>query len=784
MKKLLIALLFLPFAVVAQPNLQKYHRAKITYETVENLRKLEAAGLAMDHGIRKAGYSIIADFSDAEIQSARDLGIPVTIEIEDVQQYYAAQNSVERSAVANPENAPCNATILDYQTPFNFLPGSMAGYYTYDEMLQQLDNMRSFRPDLISSKAAVGSFLTSEGRALQWVKISKNPESVNVRPQVLYTAVHHAREPISLSETIFYMWYLLENYDINPEVKYLVDNTEMFFIPVVNPDGYVYNQTTNPGGYGMWRKNRRDLGTGFGVDNNRNYDYWINGDASQGIWNTLGVSADVNGETYPGTAAFSEPENQAIRYFTDTHNFKLALNAHTFGDLLLYPYGYDLNVPSPDDAYFQKISSLMVSNNNLTNEIASLLYAASGDSDDFMYGQTMDHDKIFAFTPEIGSSFWPAFSEILPLSNKMMFTNLTAARLALNYANLTDNSPEYLGSTAIVAANFALERYGLGGNGNFTVTINPISANIIGVGTAFEANGMAVSDLINGSISLQIAPGTSSGDLIVFEYLIDNGSYTDHQLVSKRFGQVTPILVDTASAISPTWSSVSWGTTTEAFVSASTSITDSPFNLYSNNQIKDIKLTNPVNLTAALGATVTFSAKWALESGYDYVSFEVSTNNGSTWTPQCGRYTKPLNAIPVYSGFCNDWVNEEISLSDYAGQTIRMRFKLFADGAVTYDGFYFDDFKVNLLQNSVLGTSDAQLSPFRIYPNPASSVLHINTEKSNYSIQLFNNLGQLVLSQPGNAGLQQVNVSGLSRGVYLIRLESADFTETRKFIKN
>lgn len=783
MKKLLFASLFLPLVVLAQVNTEKYHRAKITYQTVENLKKLQAAGLAMDHGVHKAGHSIVSDFSEVEIQAARNLGIPVTIEIADVQQYYAAQNNSQNRVAANPTNATCNP-LIDYPTPFNFQYGSMAGYFTYEEMLQQLDNMRSFRPDLISEKANVGDFVTSEGRALQWAKLTKNPESINTRPQVLYTAVHHAREPISLSETIFYMWYLLENYDTNPEVQYLVDNTEMYFIPVVNPDGYVYNQTSNPNGFGMWRKNRRILDTGIGVDNNRNYDYWIGGNAAQSVWNTLGVSADVNSEVYPGTETFSEPETQAIKFFVETHNFKLALNAHTFSDLLLYPFGYDLNVPSPDDAYYKKISALMVSNNNLTNEIASALYAASGSSDDFMYGQTMNHDKIFAFTPEIGDSFWPSVSQIIPLCNKMVFTNLTTARLALNYAKLTDQSPEFMGNTAVVHADFKLERLGLGGNGNFTVSINPISANIIGVGTPQQINTMDVMEVSSSWIPLQIAPGTSSNDPIIFEFLIDNGDYIDRQLVSKKFGALQNIVNDNGNAITPTWIGSSWATTTEAFVSAPTSITDSPSNFYANNANKNIRLSAPINLTAVAGATVTFAAKWELEGNYDYVTFDVSTDNGLTWTPQCGKYTRLIGQTPAYTGFQHSWINDEISLDDYAGQTIRVRFRLISDGAVTYDGFYFDDFKVNILQNSVLATADAKLSPFRIYPNPAESALNVNTIKSNYSVAIFNSIGQLVFSKSSNDGLQTFDVSSLSQGVYLIQLKANDFTETQKFVKN
>jgi len=85
MKKLLIVLLLSQLSLWAQTAAQKYHRAKIIYNTVENFKKLEKAGLAMDHGMHKKGYSLTSDFSEAEIQIARNLGLKVEIEMEDVQ---------------------------------------------------------------------------------------------------------------------------------------------------------------------------------------------------------------------------------------------------------------------------------------------------------------------------------------------------------------------------------------------------------------------------------------------------------------------------------------------------------------------------------------------------------------------------------------------------------------------------------------------------------------------------------------------------------------------------
>jgi carboxypeptidase T len=57
------------------------------------------------------------------------------------------------------------------------------------------------------------------------------------------------------------------------EVKNLVDNYELYFVPAVNPDGYKYNEQISPNGGGMWRKNRRNNGGSFGVDINRNFGY-------------------------------------------------------------------------------------------------------------------------------------------------------------------------------------------------------------------------------------------------------------------------------------------------------------------------------------------------------------------------------------------------------------------------------------------------------------------------------------------------------------------------------
>ena len=178
--------------------------------------------------------------------------------------------------------------------------GTMGGYMTLAEAYAELDTLKNLFPSLITTKQTIG--YSVEDRPVFMVKISDNPNVDENEPEVLYTALHHAREPQGMMQMFYFMYYLLENYTTNPSVQYLVNNREMYFIPVINPDGYEYNRSTNPNGGGMWRKNRRlNTGGSYGVDLNRNYgpyNYW---NAPNG-----GSSTSPLSDTYRGTAPFSD----------------------------------------------------------------------------------------------------------------------------------------------------------------------------------------------------------------------------------------------------------------------------------------------------------------------------------------------------------------------------------------------------------------------------------------------------------------------------------------------
>lgn len=711
-----------------------YHKARIYYGSSIGLTQLASQGIPLDHVKHKKGIFVESDFSENDLGIARMLGMKVDILIDDVSNFYVEQNKNQTQNSGQFKNGSCSSSsgAPTYATPSNWELGSMGGFYTYNEMLAELDDMVALYPNLITAKSPIANFQTYEGRPIYWLKISDNPNVDEPEPEMLYDAIHHAREPCSMQQIIYYMWYLLENYATNTEVQSIVDNTELYFIPVLNPDGYVYNCNQDPNGGGMWRKNRRNHGNGnYGVDNNRNYDY-IDPQGNS-VWGTTGVSNNTNSDVFPGSGPFSEVENQAMKWFCENHEFKLAMNNHSYDNSLLYPYGYDNNQYTADHSTYVSISDIMTQYNGLgmVPKISASLYPASGDSDDWMYGADLaTKPKIFAFTPEIGiTGFWLATNDIEPVCNSMVYTNLTAAHLITNYASVADASPLTI-TNLNGYFSYELQRLGLEDPSNFTVSINPLSANIISVGGSQAHTNLALLQVDADSISFQLSPSISLGDPVDYEIVVDNGQYLESYQFSKIYGAETNVIVDNGNNLANWNVSQSWNTTNSDYYSPSSSITDSPNGDYDNNINNIITLANAVDLTNAVGANMTFWAKWEIEENWDYAQVEVSTNGGNSWIPQCGKYTNDgvpdqnaANGEPLYDGFQTSWVKEEIDLSDYLGSSVLVRFKIVSDQYVEEDGFYFDDFQVNII-TGCLANSYSTISPSacQTYTSPSGVI--------------------------------------------------------------
>ena len=244
----------------------------------------------------------------------------------------------------------------------------------------------------------------------------------------------------------------------------------------------------------------------------------------------------------------------------------------------------------------------------------------------------------------------------------------------------------------------------------FKLSKNAIAlAGIQTLGAANNYPSLVLENIKLDSISYVLDPSIQDGDAIKYVIHTDNGLWTKHDTIIKKFGDEIPVMnLENGDNIA-NWTSNGWSTTSSEFYSPSSSITESPSGNYQNDVVATIEYNEDIDLTTATVAKVEFYAKWAIESDWDFASFEVSTDGGSSWQQLCGKYTndgveqlgwggqnqgiQPVDE-PIYDGAQATWVLEEIDLSDYIGQTINLRFYFESDGGSRDDGFYFDDFKI------------------------------------------------------------------------------------------
>lgn len=309
------------------------------------------------------------------------------------------------------------------------LDGNLGAYYTHVEMEAGLDSLAQAYPALTHIDT-LGT--TYQGIYLRAIKISDNADVDEDEPEVFLMGCHHARELMSVEVPMRLAKYLLANYGTDPVVTNLVNTREVWIAPMINIDGHYWVQLNHSGSsVNWWRKNRRVNGDGsFGVDLNRNYSYkWG--------YDNIGSSPTPASDVYRGSAAFSEPETQAVRNFCALHHFTLSISYHSYGDLILYPWGYAALNTMDQDLFAALGDTLKYGNNYLAGNVAAgAIYLTNGGSEDWLYGDVQTKNVVYAFTVEVNTyeegGFSPPESLILPTFNKLLGLNLTLLALADN----------------------------------------------------------------------------------------------------------------------------------------------------------------------------------------------------------------------------------------------------------------------------------------------------------------------------------------------------------------
>ncbi len=707
--KYLLSILIALF-IAAGIQAQTFKKVKIYINSMSDVQFLQQAGLEFDHASITKDQGLIVFLDDEEFSKLQMTNYNYDVLIDDWMQYY---NSRPQLTEQEKQNFIRQSRENYNVSGFGF--GSMGGFYTLAEVTAELDSMRMLYPNLITEKVSIGNSV--EGRPTYMVKISDNPDVNEDEPEVLFTALHHAREPEGMMQLIYFMYYLLENYSTDASVKYLVDHREIYCIPVVNPDGYEYNHQMTPNGGYMWRKNKQDNnGNGTfqesydGIDLNRNYGPYAYWNASNG-----GSSTYPGDETYRGEAPFSAPETANLRDFLSAHNIKCELNYHTFGNYLIYPYGA-LSMETPDSAIFREYSSDMTAYNGYFAglDIQAVGYSTRGNSDDYAYdGDTAaTHGKIFAMTPEVGSTgFWPLQSEIFPLAEENLMPNLYYTWAAGEFIKLDhpNYSQQYFNPGDVVEMTPSFRNKGLSAGTDIEINLSSLSSYaVVNNGTANFTSIPARSTVtVSSPLSFTIDGSAPAEENIKLLATVSTaGVVMTYDTLSIIVGVPTYAFVDSTNDPNSLWTITAtpsypkWESTTTSYISAPNSYTDSKNGNYLDDATVTMTLTNSLDLSSLTNPRLSYWTKWDIENNWDYGQVKISTNGGSGWTPLEGMYTNPGTGTfqppgqPLYDGAQTSWVKEEILLSSFNLTNVKFQFQLKSDGYINRDGWYLDDIGV------------------------------------------------------------------------------------------
>lgn len=213
---------------------------------------------------------------------------------------------------------------LRHWFPYNGRLGTER-YYTHDEINQYIEELAQLYPSRVFVKRVGKSY---EGRWLKTIRITNGDGRAN-KNVILVDGGFHAREWIAHASVLYAIGELVNNYEAHAQ---LLLDYDWVILPVVNADGYAY--THQSADSRLWRKTRQPSSDScIGTDPNRNFDFH---------WNETGASADPCSETYAGPKAFSEPEAIVVRDLIHSlaDRGKMYLTVHSYGNYLLYPWGY------------------------------------------------------------------------------------------------------------------------------------------------------------------------------------------------------------------------------------------------------------------------------------------------------------------------------------------------------------------------------------------------------------------------------------------------------------
>ncbi|MBU0497171.1 MAG: PKD domain-containing protein [Candidatus Thermoplasmatota archaeon] len=362
----------------------------------------------------RSAESVLFLASPGVYQEILSFGYPVTMVYERLEEYYGWTENPELLRV----------------------------FHDYPALTTELQTIASSYPS-IAQLYELGTSV--QGRSIWGLKITDNPTIDEDEPEVRMAGLHHGDELMSVELNLNLAWLLVDDYGTDPDITDLVNNCEIWIIPMVNPDGRMASPSPT-------RYNAN------GVDLNRDYGY---------MWAGSGGSP----------SSFSQPETQTIRVHALEHNFVLSLSFHTTAAYVNYLWNFKPQ-PSPDDLMIQQLSYAYAGLSGYTAIRGYDWYQTRGDTNDFSYGCRGDID----WTIETGNS------DITSEWNKnqqAMLDIIEATDLGLRGIVTDASSSEPIEATVWVEEAY-WPKYTDPAVGDYHITLMPGSYTV-----HFQANGYA-----------------------------------------------------------------------------------------------------------------------------------------------------------------------------------------------------------------------------------------------------------------------------------------------------
>ncbi len=753
--RVLICLFFvLVLSVLAKAQSVHHYPTVRIHVPNHDLQLAIANGAAPDHGVHWIGDSLELPAFDVDMDMLAKSALGFrTIEATPYEPQLSARSD-DNCAL------PLRFAV---ESPQNFELGSMDnGYYSFADTWNAFSEMRRLYPNLISERMAIDTFKTYEGREINYFRLSDNPDTQENEPRILLNALHHAREPMSLIQQIYFAWWLLENYGSDEEATWLIDNTELYLVPIVNPDGYAYNGAESSLSMGLWRKNRFPNSDGsFGIDLNRNYPLGFGGP---------GTSSDPSSSIYPGTTPLSEPETSALDFLHRELAFTTIVSAHSFGDLIIQPQLAEFDSETRAQTHQQILWAMRRDNRyGVGDSQQTVGYIASGNSDDhFGLYEAPGKTLAIACTPEIGQErffFFPPREFVEPFAQDALLMNWRALQ-SVHFTPVAEVKNDFLEEEGILQIS-VVNASPVNGDSELRITSSDPAIT-------FDVPSYQVTLEAGKTVQLNVP------------YRILGNAPTEIQELSIEFPQlnhIKPLLVEQLPVYESEvlyFQNMDNISSLFGFPLLSTGIVEHPKSLAIPEGFDFRQFDFPVNLYPGIKAIrVSYAHRFAFASQFPNVTLSAG-NDTDGFEYYCTRQTTTNNPTdaPAYWGATPAFTYDSyvVDNSQDSGEFI-VRWELERGFGPNYV-YELDDILIEALVEAdpISSTNELGSSAISVYPNPSSNgeltVLGIG---EGATVQLHNSLGQTVLTTTIKQG--KLDVSQFVKGQYYLTTIRAGKTE-------